>query len=142
MYYNIYILVRPPRCLDPNPDGSCSDNECFCPCDCNKNRVAFRGIPDKQPATLDHIEYSTSDSFEGSGSSLDAKSLDIKNAQTNDIINQIDLINKNLFKTDKSSTKQTPKIKTDTDDEKCYCHCKCCNKKEPRGLDDTVETTR
>ena len=141
MYYNIYILVRP-RCLDQNPDGSCSDNECFCPCDCNKNQVAFRGIPDKQPATLDHIEYSTSDSFEGSGSSLDAKSLDIKNAQTNDIINQIDLINKNLFKTDKSSTKQTPKIKTDTDDEKCYCHCKCCNKKEPRGLDDTVETTR
>ena len=131
--------------MDPNEDGSCTDNECFCPCDCNNNQIAFRGIPYQQPTTLEYIDDTTMDSFEGSGSSFDsskdiqsslgnAKSLDIKNAQTNDIINQIDLINKNLFKVSKISTKQTLKPQNNDNEEKCYCNCKCCNKNE-RALD-------
>ena len=147
--FNFLLSGRRVKCLDPNEDGSCSDNECFCPCDCNKYQVAFKGVPDKKPTTLDYIEYSTTDdSFEGSGSSFDvsnnfqnsfgsAKSLDIQNAQTFDIINQIDLINKNLFKINKDSTKAT---KNDQTEDKCYCHCKCCNKNE-KSLD-PVNTTR
>ena len=140
------LLDRPrARCLDPNEDGSCTDNECFCPCDCNNNQIAFKGIPDKQPTTLEYVDDTTTDSFEGSGSSFsasndiqnsleNARSLDIKNAETNDIINQIDLINKNLFKSSKSSTQQTKKSQADAYEEKCYCNCKCCNKNE-RALD-------
>ena len=137
-----YHSGRNPKCLDQNEDGSCTDNECFCPCDCNKYQVAFKGVPDQKPTTLEYIDDSTSDSYEGSGSTFEvsnnfqnsfgnAKSLDIKTAQTNDIINQIDLINKNLFKINKDTTKKTKKAKTE---DKCYCHCKCCNKNE-KSLD-------
>ena len=52
-----YHSGRNPKCLDQNEDGSCTDNECFCPCDCNKYQVAFKGVPDQKPATLEYIDY-------------------------------------------------------------------------------------
>ena len=143
-----------PKCLNPNEDGSCDDNECFCPCDCDKNQVAFKTLPGDDVISLEtDTDYpDISGSFEGSGSSLEgsgssvgkslgvqdafekAKSIDIKVAQTNDILNQIDLINKGLFDIDirgTSSPKKQRKVEDNAD--KCYCHCKCCNKNEDVG---------
>ena len=131
--------------MDPQEDGSCKGNDCFCPCDCNKYEVAFSDLPGKE---LERPEESDlRGSFEGSGDSFEgslenslekAKSIDIKLAQTNDILNQIDLLNKNLFENN-ITTSQQNKNEFDKNGNRCYCHCKCCNKNEklPR-LDDVT----
>ena len=142
--------TRPLRCLDPSESGSCTDNECFCPCDCDKSKPAFRSIRKTDHLTLVNIDVSeVKESFEGSGYSFEgpgsassmyadpptspekAKSIDIKVAQTNDIINQIDLINKNLLNIKPTTFSQRNVNTGDKNNvEKCYCHCKCCNKSE------------
>jgi hypothetical protein len=58
------------KCLDPSEDGSCDDNECFCPCDCEKNNVAFKTLP-ADSSHDETLEYGDSlepeMSLEGSG---------------------------------------------------------------------------
>ena len=141
------------KCLDPSEEGSCDDNECFCPCDCEKNDVAFKTLPadSNHDETLEYVDSVEPEmSLEGSGFEVDtlensiehqdaidtkvqnSKSLDIKVAQTNDIINQINQINKKMFNSNRTSLSNPNPNDNDIDKngDKCYCHCKCCNKNE------------
>ena len=140
------------KCLDASEEGSCDDNECFCPCDCEKNNVAFKTLPadSNHGETLEYIDSLEPEmNVEGSGFEVDtlensiehkdaidtkvqnSKSLDIKIAQTNDIINQINQINKKMFNSNTTSLPNDNDI--DKNGDKCYCHCKCCNKNEDVG---------
>ena len=132
------------RCLDPkiqcdqngeNCKESCSEHECFCPCDCNKLVPAF-SVPPRLEGPQDPDLVDLRISVEGSGNSFESafttsseksKSIDIRKAQTTEILNQIDLINKQNFNTNRT-TSQPEKNQYDKDGNRCYCHCPCCNK--------------
>ena len=144
------------RCLDPtiqcdqngeNCKESCAEHDCFCPCDCNKLVPAFSVPPRVEgpqgPDLVDlrnyvegYVNKYMTPSVEGSGnyfesefttSSEKSKSIDIRKAQTTEILNQIDLINQQNFNTNRT-TSQLEKNQYDKDGNRCYCHCPCCNK--------------
>ena len=125
--------IEKPKCLNPSDDESCEDNECFCPCDCTKFQVAFRGSPKEN----DGLGISSTESDDLENSLEKAKSINIEVAQTKDILNEISSINKLLYTSNTTESSQENQNQVDKDGNKCYCHCKCCNKneKDDRQLD-------
>ena len=121
--------IEKPKCLNPSDDESCEDNECFCPCDCNKYQVAFRGTPKEN----DGLGISSTESDALNNALEKAKSINIEVAQTKDILNEISSINKQLYKINTTTSSQENQDVIDADGNKCYCHCKCCNKIEGSG---------
>ena len=122
--------IDKPRCLNPSEEESCEDNECFCPCDCSKYQVAFRGTPDENS---DGLGITSANSVNLGNSLEKAKSINIKVAQTKDILNEISSINKILYKLNSTTSSPENQNQVDKNGNKCYCHCKCCNKNEGSG---------
>jgi len=112
--------------LNPSEKESCKDNECFCPCDCSKYQVAFRGTPNEN-AGLGISSANSANSLEK------AKSINIEVAQTKDILNEISSINKILYKLNSTTSSPENQNQVDKNGNKCYCHCKCCNQNEGSG---------
>ena len=48
-----------PKCLNPNDDGSCNSNQCFCPCDCNSYDFVFKNAEIETPKESRTHEYQT-----------------------------------------------------------------------------------
>ena len=104
-YEKCQDLPRCPRCLDPQPDGSCKKHECFAPCDCTKYEPAFN-IPGPPKA----------------------KSIDVEGSDTAQILANISQLNKNLFNISSPISSNTDIAAQFNDDgSRCYCHSKCCN---------------
>jgi hypothetical protein len=73
---------KKPRCLNPDDDGSCNRNPCFCPCDCDDYEFAFK------QDDLRELETSR------------------RSKETNEIRNKIDLVNERLYKNHTSASQK------------------------------------